>query len=171
LGDWGGHLHDLAHGIDPRAVTPDRVAKSIGHEHTFGQDVAEREHLRWWLLEQTEDVARRVRQHGLRARGVTVKLRYGDFETITRSTTLTTPTDRTEALWAAASGVFDAWCERSFQPLRLIGMSAGPLSQGDEQMGLFTAEHDDRQRQVDATLDKIAERFGRGAVKRGPTRG
>ena len=88
FGSMGEHLWQLARGIDDRPVVPDHPAKSISHETTFAVDVADREILRAWLLELVEQVARRLRRHGFRARTVELKVRFPDFRTITRSQTL-----------------------------------------------------------------------------------
>ncbi len=88
FGKSGEHLWQLAHGIDDRPVVPDREAKSISHETTFATDVDDADVLRAWLLELTEQVARRLRRYGLRGRTVNMKVRFADFRTITRSQTL-----------------------------------------------------------------------------------
>src|SRR6185437_15176472 len=156
-----------AHGVDDRPVVPDREAKSIGQEQTFGVDVAIPADVRLVLFEQVEQVARRLRKHGLCARTISLKIRYGDFETITRSTTLENSTDGTSELWSAAGGLFDKWCEAGFRPVRLIGMSAAQLTRGQSQMALFIDPKDDRAKKVDAVADKITAKFGDGAIRRG----
>jgi len=102
LGSWGRSVHELAHGRDEREVHPDRSAKSISQERTFGMDVPDPDELLRWLLQQTEQVSGRLRRHELRAKAVTVKIRYGDFKTITRSKTLPGATDRSDELWNAS---------------------------------------------------------------------
>ncbi len=169
LGDEAQHFHNLAFGRDDRPVTPDRQAKSIGQEQTFERDVAQVEEVRRVLLGQCEQVARRLRREGFHARTVTVKIRYGDFQTITRAVTLKGPTCGTEEIWAAARGVFDAWAGRSFAPVRLIGVTASQLSLGAGQLGLFEEARRDRNTALDATADAIVKRFGKGAIKRGGT--
>src|SRR5690606_27287099 len=83
LGDaLGRKLHELSNGVDPRAVTPGREEKSIGHEMTFETDVADAERLRRELLQLSTRVATRLRSAGLEAATVALKLRYGDFTTI-----------------------------------------------------------------------------------------
>jgi DNA polymerase-4 len=157
----------LAHGIDERPVVPDREAKSIGHEQTFGVDVASPDDVRQVLFEQVEQVGRRLRKHGLCARTVSLKIRYGDFETITRSLTMENATSVTPVLWTAAVAVFDQWRRSSFQPVRLIGMSASQLSRGEGQMALFADAGNERSKKVDAVADRIAEKFGTKAIRRG----
>jgi DNA polymerase-4 len=105
LAQCGGNdaqrLWDLAHGIDSRIVISDHEAKSIGHETTFEQDLMEADAVRDVLLSLTEQVAVRLRRHGARAKGVALKIRFGDFEKVTRSATLPEATDVTQALWQA----------------------------------------------------------------------
>lgn len=167
FGSAGEHYHRLAHGIDDRRVTPDQQAKSIGEENTFTYDVAERNHVRQVLLGHVEQVARRLRRHGLSARRVTLKIRFGDFETITRSQTLATATNVTSELWQVASGLFDRWADQEFQPVRLIGMTAGELTTGPDQLGLFPDAGRDRQKRLDAVTDEITRRFGKAVIRRG----
>ncbi|MEI8196525.1 MAG: DNA polymerase IV [Phycisphaerae bacterium] len=154
----------LARGLDHRPVTIDREAKSIGHEQTFEVDVAEGDEIRRVLLDQVEQVGQRLRRHGLLARGVSVKIRFGSFQTINRSTTLPAPTDATNELWQAARQLFDNW---AFQPVRLIGMTAERLSGGANQMSLFPDPEHERQRKLDLVADQINERFGKRAIRRG----
>jgi DNA polymerase-4 len=170
LGAYAHRLRQLALGEDDRPVTPDGQAKSISHEQTFGEDLAEPHAVRDVLLQQTEAVAWRLRKHSLRARSVTVKIRFGDYHTITRSATLDEPTDRTDLLWRGAAAVFDAWVRQGFRPVRLIGMGAGLLGRAPAQMSLFTQAGDARRANADRAADLIQAKFGRQAIHRGPPR-
>ncbi|NNF43889.1 MAG: DNA polymerase IV [Phycisphaerales bacterium] len=168
LGSGGAHFWRLARGADSRRVVRDSRARSIGHEQTFGIDVESRDHLRGVLLRQTEHVAERLRRAGLRARTVSIKVRFGDFQTIARSVTLRQATDRTDALWPATRGLFDAWAKTSFVPVRLIGVSTSNMaSEPPAQLELFPDEAAIRGRKIDATTDAIHARFGRGSIGRG----
>lgn len=168
LGELGSHLYNLACGRDSREVVPDHTAKSIGQEQTFAADVESPEALRGILLAQTEHVARRLRKHDLQARTVTLKLRHGDFTTLTRSATLERATSVTQELWAAASGLFDAWARADFAPLRLLGVTAGNLSgRRGRQLSLFESERHRKGDQLDAAMDSIRGRFGPESLKRG----
>lgn len=164
LGSDATRLQTLARGEDHRRVVTTRQARSISHEQTFGVDQADRDAVRRVLMSHTESVARRLRRQQVRARTVTVKIRYGDFQTITRSTTLDDATDRTDLLWQAATMLFDAWCETGFRPVRLIGMGASHLESGSRQLDLFGGE--DRLRRVDEVSDEIEAKFGRGTIQR-----
>jgi DNA polymerase-4 len=161
------HFFRLARGDDDRDVVPDSQAKSIGHEQTFEVDVESAEDVRVVLLSQVEAVGRRLRRHAVRARGVTVKIRYGDFETITRAATLSEPTDATDDLRREATAIFDKWAKASFRPVRLIGVSATRLSEGGAQLPLFGGADAERKRRLDRTLDALKDRFGGDAIRRG----
>lgn len=157
----------LARGEDDRPVTPDAQARSIGHEQTFDVDLADPAAVRHVMLEQAEQVGRRLRKHALLARTVTVKIRFGDFQTITRSQTLDAPSDVTQRLWLTARGLFDEWAARSFSPVRLIGVSASQLTTTAGQLALFPDHDADRQHRLDRATDAIVERFGKRSIRRG----
>ena len=166
IGPEGEHYRRLAWGIDDRPVVTDAEAKSIGQEQTFGIDLPDPEAVRAVLLGQAEQVAQRLRRHRLRARAITVKIRFGDYRTITRRTTLPTPTDATTAVWSAARELFDGWCEAGFQPVRLIGVSAGGLGAADGQLDLFPDPAAQKQKRLDSAVDAINRRYGRSIIGR-----
>ena len=168
FGKHGDRFYRLSRGLDDRSVTPDHAAKSIGQEQTFGQDVVERAYVRGILFSQVQQVGRRLRKHGLSARGVNIKIRFGDFETITRSITLAEPTDVTDDLWEAARALFDQWADHGFVPVRLIGLSADRIESGGDQLSLFGDPQRDKRRRLDQAMDAIQSRFGTNSVRRGP---
>ena len=170
LGDDAERCRNLAYGRDDRVVVTDSEAKQISQENTFGVNIADPEVVRNELLEQVQHVARRLRKHKLRAGGVTLKIRFGEFKTITRSRTLDEPTDRTDLLWHVTREVFDEWAAKNFVPIRLIGMAARSLSSGGEQLPLFSNEDDRKHEQLDKVVDRIVDRFGKSAVRRGLSR-
>jgi DNA polymerase IV len=167
FGDEGAHWHNLSYGRDERAVTSDREAKGISQEQTFSQDVVEPDQLRAVLLEQTEQVARRLRKHKRLASGVGLKIRDGEFHTSTRRQKLAQPTDATQLLWQAARGLFEHWASKSFRPIRLIGFGVSVMPPRDaQQLGLFVDKDLARQRQVDRALDQINQRYGQRTIHR-----
>src|SRR5262249_58425152 len=95
FGEVGRHVWRLARGEDDRAVVPDREAKSISTETTFAQDLGDRDALRAWLLDLTDHLAGRLRQAGLRAPTVEVKIRSSDFRTRHRARALDQATNLT----------------------------------------------------------------------------
>ncbi len=168
-----GHARDLralARGEDAREVVADEEAKSIGAEETFEVDRVGREALLPHVRKQAERVARRLRELGKRARTVTLKVKYSDFELATRRCTLAAPTDDGKMLFEAAR----AQLERTdlARPVRLTGVSASGLGPGGaEQLALFgdgrTAPGAAplRRSALNAAVDELNERFGAGAVR------
>jgi DNA polymerase-4 len=163
FGSEADHYYRLSRGLDDRLVVPDHDAKSIGHEQTFETDLASADAVKQVLLDQVEQVGARLRRHGLTARGVALKIRFGKFQTISRSTTLQRATDSTAELWDAARELFDRW---PFQPVRLIGATAERLSRGQGQLDLFHDPAHDRRRKLDAVADRINQRFGKRSIRR-----
>ncbi|MFW5751335.1 MAG: DNA polymerase IV [Planctomycetota bacterium] len=163
------HLKDLAAGRDIRPVVPDHSARSIGQEQTFATDIGDARALRAVLLTQVEAVSRRLRRQGLKARTVSIKLRYADFTTISRSHSLPVASDVTRTLWRAAVGLFETWARSDLRPLRLLGVTATRFDAPDEpaQLSLFDDPDDERQRRLDAATDSIAQRFGDSVMARG----
>jgi DNA polymerase IV len=165
LGDFGAKLHQLAHGIDDRPVRIDRGAKSISHEHTFETDLDNLEELHALLTRQCQDVASRLRKHTRYTKTISIKVRFGDFETITRSTTLTNQTDETKVIHDAAKALFDQWAT-TFRPVRLLGVGLSQLTESPAEAGLFDAQSNDKNRAVDRATDAIATKFGKHALTR-----
>lgn len=170
MATWFGNEADrytrLSHGVDDRPVVPEHQAKSISHEQTFSHDIEDAQVVRTVLLDQVEQVGWRLRRRALRASKVTLKIRYGQFETISRSHTMQNPTDVTDELWRVAAGVFDAWASTKFQPVRLIGMGAGGLTDQAGQIALFGQDQVKRAHEMDLALDQITEKFGDRAIRR-----
>lgn len=164
FGVQGEGLWRAARGIDHTPVTPEHEAKSLSREETFAQDVRDPVLLRRELLRLSEAVAFRLRRHHLQARTIHLKLRYGDFSTITRQATLPDPTDTGPVIYARALALFDAAWDRR-RPVRLIGVGGGNLEQPGRQMRLFE-QASTRQTQLDVALDRIRERFGEDAIQR-----
>ena len=158
-------FHELAHGRDDRPVVPERDAKSIGQERTFTEDIADRDAIEGILLGEVEQVSERLRRQGVLARSITLKIRFGDFETITRSRTLAAPTDRTALLWEEARDLFGVWADAAFQPVRLLGFTLGGFGT-DAQQPLFTDPDDTRSARIDDVTDAIHARFGGRSISR-----
>lgn len=170
FGSVGEHLLNLAHGRDDRFVVPEHQAKSISHETTFERDIFDREILRAWLLDLTDQVSRRVRAQGIRGRTVHLKVRFGDFRTITRSQSFAEPTDVTDDFWKAVSQLFDHRLPVPLPPVRLLGMGVSGLDRAEEQQALlFDGEERERRRRLDSATDQIRARFGTGAIGRAAT--
>ena len=168
FGDQTPHILRLAQGIDNREVESNREAKSISSEQTFATDITDKEVLLGVLLNQVGDVAQRLRTNDLEARTVTLKLRYDDFRTVTRSTTFDSPTNTTKTLWKQAKEVFVKWHKKSAGPLRLLGFGASGLQKaGTGQQSLFAEPEQEKQKRLDKAFDEIRGKFGHDALRRG----
>lgn len=164
LGNQAEHYQRLCAGLDERPVVADAAARSISNEETFATNVGEREHLLAVLQGQAELVARRLRQAGLTARCINLKLRDGQFRTVTRSKTLSRPTAETKLIYAQARAMFDTWWRNEGgKPLRLLGMGVSSLDTAvaDEESLLTEAPA------LDRALDDIQRRFGGNGVRFG----
>lgn len=160
------HFWKLARGIDSRKVVPDRVAKSISHETTFASDIRQRDIITSWLMELTEQVARRLRRYDIRGRTVQLKIRFSDFHTITRSFSISEPSNSTRELWDIARTVLHKELDPTHRPVRLIGMGVSNLSRPETvQKTLFDEEDKSKLANLDRASDAIREKFGHAAVR------
>ena len=160
-GDHVRHLLELAVGHDERPVVPDHEAKSIGNELTFREDIADPGQLTAILDDLVDRVARRLRSQGMMARTATLKARYADFSTPTRSETLNEPTDQTVLLRTVARQLLDRRLDRNGRSLRLLGFSVSHLSrEGRDQGRLFPDPEQERQRTLDKVVDRVHHRWG-----------
>ena len=164
LGSTGEHVHQLAWGRDGRAVEPVRQEKSIGAEETFAQDVGSDEVLHTELLRLAHRTATRLRSAGLQARTVSLKLRYADFSTLTRSRRLTEPVDSAQLLYEAARLLLAGLGARPMD-VRLIGLRAENLEEAQGAAQQLTLDgRDDNWRSAEEVLDRVNRRFGDAGV-------
>ncbi|MCG6907584.1 MAG: DNA polymerase IV [Desulfobacteraceae bacterium] len=168
LGRFGRRLKSLAFGVDPTPVVPVSPAKSVSSEETLAADTADQALLKNLLLLQAETVGAQLRKMGLRAKTITLKLKYADFSQITRSVTLPGATQAADTIFGTAVNLLQA------QPLarkvRLIGVGAShflPQSAPSQRM-LFdgAAERNAGWEKVDRTVDAISRKFGRGKIRK-----
>jgi nucleotidyltransferase/DNA polymerase involved in DNA repair len=177
LAEWLGktgahHVWELAHGRDDRPVETGGEEKSISNETTFETDVRDGDRLRQTLLELVEEVGGRLRKAAKKARSGRIKLRFGDFRTITRQESLAEAVDADRELIRLALRLFDrSWTGR---PLRLVGFGVSglvPRAAGGTQMTLALPGDRPHDRRRDAALDRAVDRlrarFGIRAVRRG----
>jgi DNA polymerase IV len=159
----GERVWHLARGIDAREVDTSRVEKSIGHEETFQEDVADPEVLRAELRRLSDRVGARLRGHGWEAGTVAIKVRFSDFATIARSQTLPEATAVGQRIGDAAQALLAAVDLRA--PVRLIGVRAERLAPAGAG-GIALWDDDAEWRRVEGALDDASARFGSGAVTR-----
>jgi len=162
FGRGAAQLAELARGVDDRPVEPFAPPKSMGAEETFERDHRDVERLRATLRGQAERVARELREERLAGRTVTLKLRFADFTTITRSHT-DDPTQDGLKIYREAAALLDRVTLR--QPIRLIGLSvSGLIAPSGGQLPLLGPDAVRRERLARA-LDRLADRFGDQAIR------
>jgi DNA polymerase-4 len=160
------HLAALATGRDGRRVERTVQEKSIGAEETFADDIGDPELIRRELLRLSGRTARALRAGGYAARTITVKLRLSDFTTITRSRTLPDPTDLANQIYATACALHEGSGLSSRARLRLVGVRAtGLVPAASAVMQLTLGERPESWREAERAVDRIASRFGAGAVR------
>ena len=164
------HLRRLALGIDDRPVETDRGAKSIGQEETFGSDISDLDVARAEMIRLADSVASRLRGSTVAARTVTLKAKFADFDTVTRSVTAGEPLDTAGEIIERLEPALRELIARG--PVRLLGVSASNLVEPARQLdlwsqattgdGLGSEAHDG----ADRALDEIRARFGRSSIGR-----
>jgi len=161
----GAHLHALANCVDPRAVVPDQPVKSVSHEETFPRDLTDRGVLEVELLRMADAVATRLRHAGIAGRTVTLKVRFGDFRSVTRSSTLGGSTDSAHEIAEIGRGLL-ALLDPS-QGVRLLGIGVsqlGPVSARQLSLDDLATGGDAGRSRAEAVVDDIRARFGPRAV-------
>ncbi|HEV3124399.1 MAG TPA: DNA polymerase IV [Candidatus Dormibacteraeota bacterium] len=164
LGDAAGtSIWQRARGVDSSEVTLPGRPKSVSREETFAHDISDRGALAARIRELAADVGHRLRAGGWRGRVVTLKLRYGDFTTLSRQVSLQASTDADRPIAAAAARLLDtAW---NSAPVRLLGVGVSGLEDAG-QLDLLDPEQE-RDSRLDRVLDSLQDRFGDHAVRRG----
>jgi DNA polymerase-4 len=165
----GAHLAALANGDDTRPVVSEHDSVSIGHQETFDDDIDDKGELAVILLDQADRVAARLRAAELRARVVVLIVKYDDFRQISRRTTLPAPTSDGGVLARTAIQLLDKVVlePRKGSRARLCGVSATELESraAPRQLG-FDEEARARGERLGDTIDKLAEKFGKGTIRR-----
>ncbi|QJC21602.1 DNA polymerase IV [Arcanobacterium buesumense] len=161
----GQHLYNLALGQDNRRVEPQREEKSISREQTFFEPIMTSSQAHKVLLYQSHDVASRLRAHGSYSRTLSLKVRYSDFSTLTRSITLGAPTNTGADVYEAVCALFDQLYAEG-RGIRLLGVRAGQLSRYDGGVQL-TLGDDGRRSKAEEAMDLVRAKYGRSVLKHG----
>ena len=168
------HILTLAHGIDERPVETHWEEKSISNENTFDEDCSDPEVWRQTLIELAENVGRRLREAGKLARTADIKVRFGDFTTISRQMSFVDPTDSDRGILREILGLFDKMKVK--RPIRLLGVGVSNLSPPSAtptpRQSLLFAELSPevsrrKDRSLDDAVDRLRRKIGPDAVKRG----
>jgi DNA polymerase-4 len=168
FGKWGLALAGKSQGLDAggwfdREIGEDEGPKSISHEHTFSVDTADLAQIEPVLARLCEKVGRRLRQHGLRARTVQLKLRYSDFSTITRAHSLDSGADIDTELFQEIRRLFEANWKKG-APVRLLGVHVSSWDEGGGQMDLIEGDRREKWSRALAAVDKMRDKFGESAI-------
>jgi DNA polymerase IV len=165
FGRYAERVIERAAGIDERPVMSDVEEQQISAEETFETDIRDHARLASEIVRLADKACARLRAQQISAGCVTVKIRRGDFTTFTRQRHFEPPTQETRVVTAIALELLRAWlAEQPHAALRLLGVGVSDLKPA-VQMDLFTAEETGRNRQLDAAVDQIREKFGKVALK------
>jgi len=166
LGDATGEsLYELAWGRDYRNVIPDEPEKSIGNEETFARDIDSPEEILAQFLRMAEKATARLRERGLFAKTVTMKIKFADFTTLSRAKTLPIGIDGTHETYEIVKKLYLALNNEGAR-IRLVGVSlSNLLDEAPVQLELGARERG--WRDADTAIDKAKARFGRGSVRPG----
>jgi DNA polymerase-4 len=168
FGKWGMALAGKSRGLDAGGwfdteICADEGPKSISHEHTFHEDTNDMARIEPTLARLSEMVGRRLREHGLQARTIQLKLRYADFSTITRAHSVPRATQLDTEIFDEIRALF----RQNWKPgakVRLLGVHVSGWETGEEQLDLVTGERHERWKQAMEAADRMRDRFGESAV-------
>ncbi len=164
MGRQGRELYALSLGIDNRPIIATRETKSVGDEETYETDLSDRKEIEKRIAAHSDIVAARLRKKKLAARTISLKIRFADFTTVTRSTTRELATDIGADIEEAAIGLLKSVSLR--QGVRLTGVTCSNLSPEMEILSLFPDAHDHIGK-AERAVDAIREKFGEGAIRKG----
>lgn len=161
----GASLYELAWGRDYRDVIPDEPEKSIGNEETFSEDLDNPEEILREFLRMTEKATARLRERSLFAKTISIKIKFADFSSLTRSKTVPIAIDNTHDTYEVVKALYLALRNEGAR-IRLVGVSLSQLQEGAPvQLELGARERG--WREADTAIDRAQARFGRGSVRPG----
>ena len=162
LGNQGKGILQLADGIDERQVTPYTEAKSIGKEHTFQKDTADFDYLKDCLRLVAKDLSYDLKLKGLYAKTVTLKVKYANMKSITRSQS-GEPVNTSDAIYKIAAEALDKVDKR---PIRLVGISLSNFTESNQkQLTLLDIGESQEKEKLDDTLFAIQKQYGKNIIK------
>jgi len=165
FGENGRDLWSHAQGIDNRPVTTEYETKSVSQENTFSVDVRDEKTLEKTLREQSKEVGRQLRKNDLAGKTVKIKIRWSDFTTLTRQTTLPTSTDNDDEIFKTAMKLMRE-ARTQNQPVRLIGVGISGLGAPVRQLSLWDAGSE-KSRKLQEVVDKLQEKYGKDVIHKG----
>lgn len=165
---FGENWRDLARhsrGIDDRPIATEHETKSISQEITFSKDVRDDAVLQKTLREMSAEVGAQLRKNHLAGKTIKLKLRWPDFTTLTRQTTLDSPTDRDEEIENTALDLMRS-VRKPYQAVRLIGVGVTGLGRPIRQLGLWDMDHE-KSRKLQEAVDELREKYGKNIIQQG----
>ena len=159
------HLYELSWGRDPRTVTPNQAEKSIGAERTFESDIDDPEEILAQILDLSNKVAKRLRAANYFSRTITIKVRFADFTSVTRSKSLPSSTDLATDIYTTSKSLFEAMHLQRAR-IRLVGVRAtGLVPTSESSVQLEFSNRDSGWREAEEAMDQVSLKFGNSAVK------
>jgi DNA polymerase-4 len=165
FGENGRDLSRHARGIDDRPIETERETKSISQEITYSRDVRDDKLLQKTLREMSAEVAKQLRKNNLAGKTIKLKIRWPDFTTLTRQTTLNNPTDQEDEIERAALELLKA-VRKPNQAVRLIGVGVSGLGAPIRQLGLWDVDSE-KSRKLQEAVDALQEKYGKDVIHKG----
>jgi DNA polymerase-4 len=165
FGENGRELARHAKGIDERPIETERETKSISQENTFSRDVRDDKLLQKTLRDMSAEVAKQLRKNNLAGKTVKLKIRWPDFTTLTRQTTLNNPTDQEDEIANAVLELLRL-VRKPNQAVRLIGVGVSGIGAPIRQLGLWDTDNE-KSRKLQEAVDELQEKFGRDVIGKG----
>ena len=160
----GASLYELAWGRDYRDVITEHAEKSISASQTFDVDLYQPEEILKEFLRLTEKSADRMRAKGLATNTISIKVRFADFKTISRSRTLDLPTTGTQEIFEVAKSLY-LGLELDRVLVRLVGVSLDSLVENDDVTQMVLGERTSSWQQADRAIDRVKAKFGRSSLR------
>jgi DNA polymerase-4 len=165
FGENGRDLSRHSKGIDERPIVTEHETKSISQEITYSRDVKDDKVLHDTLREMSKEVAKQLRQSNLAGKTIKLKLRWPDFTTLTRQTTLRQLTDDEELIEKAALQLLRS-VRQSNQAVRLIGVGVSGLGQPVRQLGFWDSDSE-KEGNLQKSVEALQEKYGKHIIKKG----
>lgn len=165
FGENGRELSRHARGIDDRPIETERETKSISQENTFSRDVRDDKLLQKTLREMSAEVAKQLRKNNLAGKTIKLKIRWPDFTTLSRQTTLNNPTDQEGEIADAVLNLLQA-VRKPNQAVRLIGVGVSGLGAPIRQLGLWDVDNE-KSRKLQEAVDTLQEKYGKDVIHKG----
>lgn len=165
FGENGRDLAKHSKGIDDRPIVTEHETKSISQEITYSKDVRDDAVLQKTLREMSAEVGKQLRRNNLAGKTIKLKLRWPDFTTLTRQTTLSSPTDQDDEIERVALELLKA-VRKPNQAVRLIGVGVTGLGEPIRQLGLWEMGSE-KQRKLQEAVDELREKYGEDIIQHG----